>query len=209
LIEKINLSFFLLENINNLYSQSQMSDITISTISAAKGYKQGHGFFRVKSKELKLTHRLYERSKFRIKKVKGEVGIKYGYHKDDDLAIIILVSDTGLDIDNQVATVDTSDHEHWKIIFQPLTSQIDNIALFKLTRKEADDSRTGYLWFYHPHNTNNADGDKRVDKRVLRFANNPICKSVTFSSKTNDPVILHIRKVGEGAGYFANEKDFF
>lgn len=173
------------------------------TIYASSRKTRGLGFFNVKSESIKLEEWERDASRFRIVRVKSDYGRQYGYNEKDKLAIIVMVSKTGLDVDNLVATVNVSDPKNWKIVFEKANDT--NVALFKLTRKDLDNPRTGYLW-----HRNQWDGPMNTmgEERVLRLGGG-VCKQLTFSDKKFDPVIIHVKKPNEGSFFFTNDDEFF
>lgn len=178
-----------------------MSEVTIYASSPHGGL----GFFHVKSDNIKFESWPRDASLFKVVRIDSKLGKKYGYNESDKLAVIILVSKTGLDIDNLVARVDTSDSKNWRITFEKPLKDYMNASYFRLTRKEPENPRTGYFW----HRNESSGGDHRAgEERVLRFQGT-LCKQLTFSEKVNDPVILHIKKPSEGSGFFTNENEFF
>ena len=177
---------------------NKIENVTIYAKSANKAV----GFFKVEKDKVNFDVCTNNASHFKVIRIDSKLGKQYGYSEHDKLAKIILVSPTGLDVDNLVATVDTTDSKNWRIVFVPASENLINASYFKLTRKDSDDTRTGFLW--HRNETRNPG-----EERALRLQTSICGKSLTFSEQKNDPVIITIKKVGEGGGYFQNENEFF
>lgn len=180
------------------------TDVTIHVAS--------EGFFVVKNNKLTFSVWPNDASHFKIKRIDAKLGEQYGYDEKDRLVIITQTSKTGLEVDDLVATVDTlSDPKHWKIVFEPPKSEKGfafpvNAAIFKLTRKNVDDSRTGYIW--HRNIWQNCKPPNEFkQERALRLGGT-LSKQMSFSVEKYDPVIIHIKKVGEGAGIFVTDEFF-
>ena len=184
-----------------MQNQQQKKKMSQVTIYATTSQHENLGFFKVKTDKVKFEGWESDASRFKIVRIKSEYGKQYGYSQNDILAIIFLVSPTGLDVDNLVATVDVTDSKNWKIVFAKPTEKFMNASFFKLTRKDPDNPRTGYLWHRNEWQTQSEERALRIDSGMF--------KELTFSKKKNNPVIIHIKKLGEGSGFFTNDNEFF
>jgi hypothetical protein len=180
------------------------TDVTIHVAS--------EGFFVVKNNKLTFSVWPRDASRFKIKRIDAKWGEQYGYDEKDKLVIITQTSETGLEVDDLVATVDTlSDPKHWNIVFEPPkytagSSCPVNASVFKLTRNDVNNSRTGYIW--HRNTWQNCKPPNEFkQERALRLGGT-LTKQMSFSIEKYNPVIIHIKKVGEGAGFFITDEFF-